>query len=364
MSNISKIIKKIIDQKILLFVLFLQVITTIKFLSYGLPSKKDLLIGEKYVGRISKKFDPSIPIFSEVGYDSQFYWAIALDPFIRNQEVINSLDSPSYRYQRIFFPFLVWLLSFGKIPLIVYNLYFICLLSYLLGLYAILKISKELSIPPFILVLLYIFNAGIVFSLIHPLADLLASSLVLFAFFLWLKNKFVLSAVVFTFAGLSKETTLLVPLSIILFNLLNSKKIFNKQSLILLLFIVIPILWQVFIRYKLGVWPFQQSYNCFNIPYFGIFEVFKKQGVSKNFFAAVCMILFYIYTIIKIRFPKNVLETIVYVQAIFLSFAGVAILEDVHSSFRASIIFFLFFSLWYCTTNIYKGSLYIVGRNF
>jgi len=48
-----------------------------------------------------------------VGYDGQFYFYIAQDPFLRKPETAPSLDN-SLRYRRILYPFLAWLLSLGQ----------------------------------------------------------------------------------------------------------------------------------------------------------------------------------------------------------------------------------------------------------
>lgn len=47
-----------------------------------------------------------------VGYDGQFVFYIAEDPFLRNPAIANSLDN-SLRYRRILLPFLAWAISLG-----------------------------------------------------------------------------------------------------------------------------------------------------------------------------------------------------------------------------------------------------------
>lgn len=48
-----------------------------------------------------------------VGYDGQFYFFIAQDPFLRNPAIAPALDN-SLRYRRILYPLLAWALSFGQ----------------------------------------------------------------------------------------------------------------------------------------------------------------------------------------------------------------------------------------------------------
>ena len=40
-----------------------------------IPVNRNLLIGERIVGRASIHIEPAIPILSPYGYDSQFFWA-------------------------------------------------------------------------------------------------------------------------------------------------------------------------------------------------------------------------------------------------------------------------------------------------
>lgn len=49
------------------------------------------------------------------GYDGMMFYRLALDPFT-DQQTANgiTLDEPSYRQQRILYPLIVWLLSFGR----------------------------------------------------------------------------------------------------------------------------------------------------------------------------------------------------------------------------------------------------------
>ncbi len=50
----------------------------------------------------------------ELGYDGQFYLAIALDPLLSDPGTTLALDAPRYRYRRILFPLLGWALGSGR----------------------------------------------------------------------------------------------------------------------------------------------------------------------------------------------------------------------------------------------------------
>ena len=59
-----------------------------------------------------KRFVPKIKFVEKIGYDGQFFFYAAQDPFGRKGAARN-MDSPSYRYQRMFFPLLLNLLYGG-----------------------------------------------------------------------------------------------------------------------------------------------------------------------------------------------------------------------------------------------------------
>jgi hypothetical protein len=56
---------------------------------------------------------PGQPARDIYGYDGQFDFFIAQDPFLRNPQIAPSLDN-SLRYRRILYPLLAWMVTFGQ----------------------------------------------------------------------------------------------------------------------------------------------------------------------------------------------------------------------------------------------------------
>ncbi len=56
--------------------------------------------------------DDAVIFEGTMGYDGQFYYMIAHDPFII-KAIHRHLDIPAYRYQRIMYPWLVHIFSLG-----------------------------------------------------------------------------------------------------------------------------------------------------------------------------------------------------------------------------------------------------------
>ncbi len=64
------------------------------------------------------KVPPRVQAWGEVGYDGQLYLAIAMDPALRHPGSRAALDNPRFRYRRILFPLLGYVLALGWRPLV------------------------------------------------------------------------------------------------------------------------------------------------------------------------------------------------------------------------------------------------------
>src|ERR1700730_15687728 len=78
------------------------------------------------------------------GYDGQFYYQIARDPLHAAQ----FLDKPAYRYQHIFYPLLVGVLSLGQARLIPYMLLLVNLASITLGTELLARLLNKKNLSP------------------------------------------------------------------------------------------------------------------------------------------------------------------------------------------------------------------------
>ncbi|MFC1896375.1 hypothetical protein ACFL0Q_06910, partial [Thermodesulfobacteriota bacterium] len=306
-----------------------------------------LLIGEKLVGRLSKDVDPSLPVNSPWGYDSQFFWAMSQDPFMLRPQVVASLDSPSYRYQRILFPFMVWLTP-GPVECLPYRLVGVNAIGWIIGFWAVIQLGDLIGVSRLSAGLFYGTNAGILFSLFHPMADLWATSWCLVGLVSWLRGHKRWACAFWMCATLTKETSALVPASVVLFHLLQGKWRL-KDNVFEVLAVTPLVIWQIIIRLHLGVWPFEQSHNNLDYPFASIAKVLLRSlgngDLAPSAGSAFLLGAFCFLAIVKIRAPRAILQTLVFVHALLLSFCGVAVMEAVRSSCRASILFVVFFSL-------------------
>ena len=135
MEFLKKILRTIPNQKEL-FILFLTAATFLSVLFlYSLTFDQNItgfmVIGDHFQApRIWTS--QTLVHKGSVGYDGQFYYYIAHDPFILGQSH-DHIDSPAYRYQRIIYPLTARLLSFGQPGLIPWMMVAVNLLGILLG---------------------------------------------------------------------------------------------------------------------------------------------------------------------------------------------------------------------------------------
>ncbi len=158
---------------------------------------------------------PNLNQPAEIGVDGQQFYAIARDPF-HPKAVAPSLDRARYRYQRPLYPSLAWLLHpSGGGPGLVWALVAVNLCGLLVGALALGSLSGLMGGPPWLAVL-YPLLPGALWALTTSVADGLAVSLSLVVVVATLRGHSTLAWAAAVAAVLTRETTILVPLALIL----------------------------------------------------------------------------------------------------------------------------------------------------
>ncbi len=173
------------------------------FLTYFTFSHHYQLIDYVHIGTLFSLHNPH----GTNGYDGQFYYYIARDPWHAYQH----MDSAPYRYQRIFYGLVVHVLSLGKESLIPFTLLFVNFISIVLSVEIVASLLARRNISPwYSLALGFYFGqtTALLFDTAEPLAILLLCA------GLWcLEDEHVTFAAVFMgLAALTRETTILFPL--------------------------------------------------------------------------------------------------------------------------------------------------------
>jgi hypothetical protein len=158
---------------------------------------------------------PSASVPEGVGLDGQQFYAIARNPW-HPDEVAPHLTEPRYRYGRPLYPLLAWALhpTGGGRGLIV-ALVAVNLAAALLGGIALGCLARRMGAPAW-LALLYPLLPGTLLSVFASTADALAVALALVTLAAALHRRWALAVIAAVLAVLARETTILVPVALVL----------------------------------------------------------------------------------------------------------------------------------------------------
>ncbi|MDX1521777.1 MAG: hypothetical protein R3264_09135 [Anaerolineae bacterium] len=221
---------------------------------------------------IGSRFANGIQKIGTTGYDAQFFYFLAADPMTASDKI----DVPAYRIQRILFPALVRLFSFGQTRLIPWAMLAINLIGLGAAVFLMEKLllSQRINRWHALPVGLY---GGQLLSLRVDLPEPLALAFVLWG--LWLfeqeRHGWWLSALAFSLAVFTKETMVITGLAYGLY-LLTQRQI--VRALIFGIILVIP-----FLLFQLFLYAWLQSFGVGSggagatpfelIPFGGLFRV-------------------------------------------------------------------------------------------
>lgn len=143
------------------------------------------------------------------GYDGQFYYRLARNPFTnRWTDDGIRLDVPTYRQQRIFFPLLAWMLSFGSAAALPSVFLLINIASIGLLAWSCAALAEEAGANAWWSVAAWMYP-GWVLSISRDCAEILEVALLITAIYAVRRKRIALATVLATCAILTKETALL-----------------------------------------------------------------------------------------------------------------------------------------------------------
>lgn len=182
---------------------------------------------------------------TSVGYDGQFFYYIAVNPLHANLH----MDNPAFRYQRILFSAVVWVLSLGGTPsLAPWWLLVVNVLGTLAGTAALALLLQRRGLSPW-----FSLSFGLYFgqfaAITHDVPDGLAAGLVIFAALAIDRGRWKEAALWLAAAGLTRETTMIFAAAFAIDAL--AQRYWSRAAL--LLSSAIPlILWLIFLWLVFG----------------------------------------------------------------------------------------------------------------
>jgi hypothetical protein len=197
------------------------------------------------------------------GYDGQFYYFAARDLFLR-LEFHRHVDAPAYRYQRIGYPALVRIFSFGNpdlIPLMMLVINMV-LIAFSTAIIARLLLQKGMSCW---WAMLFPLLSGLLLASIRDLTEPTAIFFLITGVVAYDKRKYALFSLCMACSILSRELTLAMT-AVFLFDSIMIKRSW-RASLATLLSLVPYTLWCVYLVINAGNFPWQAGQLGFAAPF-------------------------------------------------------------------------------------------------
>ncbi len=227
--------------------------------------------------------DSSIYLFDHQGYDGQYFYRYAINPWsIRQDEYGIHVDSPNYRKQRIVYPLLVWALSFGQVEAIPLLMILVNMAALFWIVFIGRKLLRTFNLPDFYALFPLLFS-GLLFALSRNLSEVVESAFLITALYFGVQRKMGLYALFATITVLTKETSLLLfaPLSFLILWEGTRKTTHFKSWLNDLIFSGYPLffflVWKFFVKKSLlSPTFFNGGENFSSTPFQGLYQGWLK----------------------------------------------------------------------------------------
>lgn len=252
--------------------------------------------------------DPISVLPNSHGYDGQFYYRLTLNPFT-NKRVAEGimLDNPHYRQQRIMYPLLTSFVAFNTkyIPeiMIGINLLFLGIITFY-GSKIAVNFNKHTLWG-----IIFVLWPGFFFTISRNLTEIVAGGFLIAGIYYFLKKKHIISTLLFSFAVLTKETALIVPVSIVITSV--GYYIKDKKSINILYTLPFFIygFWQLWLNWNwTNNWSIEIGNNI-GFPFKGIIEFIKHIPFLPNILriTSIIELVYFIILIVSIAFvlPKS-----------------------------------------------------------
>jgi hypothetical protein len=172
-----------------------------------------------HIFTIRPQLPHGLPLVPISGYDGQFYYRLALDPVNWNATAFGITMDQSYRYTRIGYPLVAWLASLGQhqlVPaaLVGINLLAVAAMAVLGGMFA--RESGRHALWG----LAFAAYFGLVISVGRDTAEPLAEACMLGGLLAYRRGRYLLTAGLFAFGAITRETILIAPAAIAVIRLI------------------------------------------------------------------------------------------------------------------------------------------------
>jgi hypothetical protein len=215
------------------------------------------------LGAAARTIDQNFHAVHTGAYDGQFYWGIAIDPLATNT-VHPTFDKPSYRYGHPLYGWLGWIFSGGVAQAVPAALAGIGLASMFAAAAAAsaLGMSRGSRGWEGLAVAL---NPGLIVSARGDLSEPLGVALLLGALAAYQRERRAAAWICFALLPLAKEPLILVPLSVVVWELVQRKR---WHAFVLATAIAPALAWWTYARIHFGQW-FTSGGSALAAPFTG-----------------------------------------------------------------------------------------------
>ena len=292
----------------------------------------------------------------EVGYDGQWFYYIAHAPLALPGDPYEYIDLPAYRYGRILYPLLVWVVALGQPGWLAWAMLGVNLAAVLVGTAATVSLLRVLGASRW-LAALYAFSPPVLIGFAACLAEPTAFALIMIGLALAMRGRHGWAGVALAVGTLAREVTLLVSLCFAAHALAHRD---TRRALVYLLPLALPLGWHVWVWYSLGALPMLQSPPNFGAPFGGAYyraglllgwqapllgetEPLRPPAIELAIICTSVLIVLSGLTIVLRR--RDVLAWQLCVQAGLALFTGPLVWADLHSYGRVLGLLFVMYGL-------------------
>jgi hypothetical protein len=201
-----------------------------------------------------------------VGYDGQFYEFIAADPIGARPY----LDNPAYRYSRPVYPLAARVLAGGEERLLPWTLLLLGIAGVFAGTFALAAVVARSGASPWYGAIVGVYPGSFV-AVSLDLAEPLAYGVLALALLTWYTRqpRILGAALLFGLAGVTRETTLLFPVTLALWLALRERR-FRPASALLGVALAPYVVVKVALAVWLGSWGAARATKLEPLPFLGL----------------------------------------------------------------------------------------------
>ena len=311
-----------------------------------------LTIGS-YTLELAQKTDPRIRPWKS--YDGQFFYAMTFDPLLISKNSVRYIDAPAYRYRRILYPLLASILSLGQPHFFPYSLFAVNVFAWLLTGFILWKIANLEKLPSFWLVIGGLFNTGLIYATFRTLSETLMTASILCGCYFWKKESWVRSSLFFAAATLVREVALLVPITILIYELFKENKNPKKLIYFSLILAIFPLIWWSYLSFRLPANAGNAELQRLSLPFLGMFKelwISIRQQTShtehiRTFAIPALTVPLSLFIFLRFKSFPTLWGALALAQAIFCSIVRGDIWNYHASSARVIILLTIFSTLWF-----------------